>query len=309
MLLLRLSSLRGRLLLTPTAIACFLIVGSMPAYNQLVPVLPQQPGSESSAAPPHRRLTFDIVSIRPSRRGEPPGGFSITPDGYKQSGMPLIITLMMAYLPMTNIPMDRIKGAPSWLENDPYDVIVKVAPEYMPLWQSLNQNRTRKADLEDVLQDVLRTRMNLTIHKAPTHIDGYELVFRKRSPHLVQSGNRTSPPAGAIPIAGGGTVVPAKTRGDDQVLRFYNTSMDALAIDLTQEARGFTIENHTRLEGAYDFFLPRRTPQSSQDSDQTASSEMIYLPWDVRAIGLDIKTVQIASWNLVVDHIDRPSAN
>ena len=305
---LRLSLFHCRLLLAPSAIALFLLMGNMSACCQLLPVLPQSAGSENPATLPHKHLTFDVVSIRPSRPGQQAGGFTITPDGYKQSGMPLIVTLMMAYLPMTNLPMDRIKGAPSWLENDPYDVTVKVAPEDVPLWQSLNQNRTRKTDLEDVLQDVLRTRMNLKIHKVPAYVDGYGLIFRKHSPNLAPSHNRTSPPAGAIPIAGGGMVIPAKTWSESQILTFYHASMDALAIDLTQEARGVVVENRTDLKGAYDFSLPSRNTQSSQDSDHSASTE-IHLPWDVHAIGLDIKAIQIASWNLVVDHVDRPSAN
>jgi uncharacterized protein (TIGR03435 family) len=258
----------------------------------------------------HKQLTFDVVSIRPSRPGAGPGSFAITSDGYRQVNMPLTFTLLMAYFPMANFPMDRLKGVPSWVRDEPYDVEAKVAPDDVLLWQSLSQSRVQKSELEAMLQEMLRDRMHLVAHKESKSIAGYALIFKKPSVSLVVSTGSESVPKGAASMPGGGMMVHTHNASRESTMKFYRTSMNALALDLTQEAAasGSIIENRTGLSGNFDFSLPERTDVADNDQEGNSSPSPV-VPWDVRAIGLDLVSAKVASWNLVIDHIDRPLAN
>lgn len=280
------------------------------AFGQPSPTPNLQPESGAAATVPSRHIKFEVVSIHPSRPNAGPGSFAITADGYRQVNEPLIYTLLMAYLPVANFPMDRIRHAPSWVKSTPYDIQAKVAPEDVPLWRSLSQSRTRKDNLEAMLQEVLRERMHLRAHRVPTSVNGYALIFRKQSSNLIPSNNVNPVPAGASLMPAGGMMMHRMHGSAGPFLEFYKTSMDALAMDLTQEASATSsiIENHTGLAGTFDFTLPERTDVSDSDQDSDASNVMV-LPWDVRAIGLDLVSTKVASWNLIIDHIERPSEN
>src|ERR1700733_12483501 len=90
--------------------------------------------SSASAQNPNRPPAFDVVSIHPSK-GNAAQGFRITPDGYSANNQPLFQTILMAYFPFQLWSNDRIKGAPSWVVNEPYDFMGKVAPDDLPQWQ------------------------------------------------------------------------------------------------------------------------------------------------------------------------------
>ena len=289
--------------------ACSLLVSS--GMQGAAAQLSLPPSSEPAGPIPvlTRHLSFEIVSIRPSSAGSPRGGFSITPDGYQQTHMPLVFALMMAYLPMTNIPIDRIKGVPSWVTDDPYDIVAKISPNDVPVWQSLRQSRARKAELEFMLQRLLSERCHLVAHEAPDMVSGYGLTIKKVSAALRASDPQVTLPSDAIPIEGGASVVPPRHGSQKQELRFYHASMSALASQLTQDAKGVLIEDHTGLKGRYDFTLSKAAASPTALGDDLLPNPDYIVPWDVQAIGLQLKPMKVGQLRVVVDHIDRPTPN
>ena len=289
-----------------TTLACFCIKD---AYGQLA--LPPPLPSRTHRIPlPSKPLDFDVVSIRPSGSGTQHGGFSIWPDGYRQSNMPLLYTVMMAYLPMGSIPIDRVKNAPSWLMNEPYDFTGKIAAIDVETWSSFGQTRLDKPMLEIMLQRVLGDRCHLVVHRAPAQVHGYGLVLRKGRLNLNQFVARLSIPTNAIPTAGGAMVVPSPQGDQSRGFAFYSTSMAALTAMLSEQSRGIPIEDHTGIVGKYDFVLPLHPSLAGENEVSGQSEDPDFLvPWDLKAIGLELKPIQVSQWNLVIDHIDRPSPN
>lgn len=243
-------------------------------------------------------LKFDVVSIRPS--GSSKGtGLKIPPDGYEALGVPLETTLLIAYLPAPFFNhLDDLKGAPSWVSKESYDIQAKVAPADVAQWRSLNQNFAQTSPvLQHMLQQVLEERCKLRIHSVPTKSNGYALRIGAKSAALVED---SSLPEGGVgqPFSDGAVFVFA-TQNGERTYTFYNTSMSALANFLTFTSQ-HPVEDQTGLQGRYKFVL-RRLPA---DEDSAPP-----VPYDLRALGLKVDKEEVPSMIWVVDSIERPSSN
>jgi uncharacterized protein (TIGR03435 family) len=243
-------------------------------------------------------LAFDVVSIRPSsagpdhwHMGTPWGG-----DQYEAIGMPLGMTILVAYFPMKMGSMDRIVGAPGWVWNDKYDVVGKVGEVDLPAWQKLNRGGQNPM-LQTMLQKALADRCKIVVHRVPTQIDGYALVVAKHGPNrknLVESKPDDTIPDRAVKMDLDARIVPIYSH-DDPVLHFYQTSMAAFVLFMSGAA---PIEDRTGLSGKYKFDLTRLGTEGIPSSD-----------WDLAPLGLKLIPVKIPTEKIVIDHIERPSLN
>lgn len=246
-------------------------------------------------------IVFDVVSIRPSNAGPNQWHLGVVPGGdqYEAIGMPLGMTIMMAYFPILPVSRDRISGAPEWVWDDKYDVVGKVGEAELPAWRNLSQRgvKVRNPMLQTMLQNALADRCKMAIHRTPARIDGYALVVANHGPNhkkLVESEPNDAIPDPAIRIDLDGRVVPIYS-SDDPVLHFYQTSMAALAMFLTGSA---TIEDKTGLPGKYKFDLTRLGTEGIPTSD-----------YDLAPLGLKLVRAKIPTQNIVIDRIERPSPN
>jgi uncharacterized protein (TIGR03435 family) len=193
--------------------------------------------------------------------------------------------------------------------DDPYDIQAKVALEDVAAWQRLGQNRSQKPLLEDMLQDALVERCRLAVHREPSYAPGFALVLDKRGAKFQSTGHGESTPAEAIPLAGGASVVSGQRNGAGQQVVFYNASMASLTAFLMQG--GTAIEDRTGLSGNYTFSLYRKTaePAPPGENGNLPRDPLASVPWDVQTLGLDLKPAKILQDKLVIDHIERRSAN
>jgi uncharacterized protein (TIGR03435 family) len=243
-------------------------------------------------------LKFDVVSIRPS--GDSKGrGFKIPPDGYEALGFPLETTLLIAYLPAPFFNhLDGLKGAPSWVGSENYDIRAKLAPADVAQWRSLNQNFAQTSPvLQRMLRQVLEERCKLRIHSVPTKTDGYVLRTGGKSAALVEDSSLPESVVGQ-PLSDGAVFVFA-TQNGERTYTFYNTSMSVLATYLTFTSQ-HPVEDRTGLQGRYKFVL-RRLPA---DEDSAPP-----IPYDLRALGLKVDKEDVPSMIWVIDSIERPSPN
>ena len=286
-----------------------LSVGVAAAYFMCVSasaqVIAGPAAGETANEPPNVRpdLTFDVVSIRPSKPNPDIRMFGLVPGGdeYRAIGMPLGVTALLAYFPFALGRRERLINAPSWLWNDNYDFVGKVGEADLPAWEKLSRRafaEERNPMLQIVLQNAFADRCKLVVHRIPAVADGYALVIAS---HGVNRKNLAdSRPDDVIPkiaqrIGLGGRMVPILS-SDDPVVHFYQTSMGSLAMELS--LFGAPVVDQTRLAGEFDFAVTRLSIEGNPAAD-----------WDLATLGLKIIPVKIPTESIVIDHIERPSPN
>jgi uncharacterized protein (TIGR03435 family) len=284
---------------TAAAVICLASVCAIAQNNPPSRGLP--PTTQDAVVRPD--LAFDVVSIRPSNAGLNQWGLNIPAGGdeYSAVGMPLSMTLMLAYLPFRFQKKDRIVGAPNWLWNDRFDFIGKVAEADLPEWHSLGPRGFRVPNpmLQTMLRNALGERCKLAVHLVPAETDGFQLIV---APHGVNAKNLVeAKPSDAIPdnaqkIAYNGRMVPILSR-DDPVLHFYSTSMSALA-EMLSGSVGGPVADKTGLTGKYNFQVIRED-----------GGEGLPFYWDLAPLGLKLIPAKIPTQNIVIDHIERPIPN
>jgi uncharacterized protein (TIGR03435 family) len=111
------------------------------------------------------RLTFEVVSIRPSKPGGRGGGIKPQPGGqeYKAENVPVKLMISLMY----KVPIRQITGGPGWLDNDFYDVDAKADHSY------------NLDDLHVMFQNLLADEFKLKFHKETKEGPVYALMLDK----------------------------------------------------------------------------------------------------------------------------------
>jgi len=268
------------------------------------PVSAQSPKAVGATKP----MEFDVVSIRPSAPGSPWGGVQVLPDGYRAWGIGIWASVARAYFPMEVYSPDRIQGMQPWMTSDKYDIVAKVAPADVAEWQRQSNFKQPKAMLQAMLQTMLAERCKLAVHRIPAEVSGYALVVGKGGLKLKETKPGETMPSG-IPLPDGGVLVGA-TRGGTIENTFYGASMAELASHLNGASPGHPVEDRTGLAGKYDFVLKRI--DMSEEQNGAVSLNAIPAPndiWDLGALGLKLEPIKIPTETVVIDHIERPTAN
>ena len=224
-------------------------------------------------------------------------------------GQSLRSTLMMAYVPqgMAYWSKSRLQGAPSWID-DLYDIKAKVAPEDVAEWQKQGQRPEQKKMLREMLQSMLAERCGLVVHRVPTEIPGFALVVSKHGQKLTETKEDEVFPSG-VKLSGGGVMVPYQ-RGEKVQTKFFGASMTEFAQDLSTMSGGHPVLDQSGLSGKYDFVLAWGDTEPGQKEGVTSFDDPNPLShWDVNALGLELKPIKVPTETIVIDHIERPSAN
>lgn len=195
---------------------------------------------------------------------------------------------------------ERLVNAPSWIWNERFDLVGKVAPADLAEWQKYTGRGFAAPNpvLEAMLQSALVERCKLAFHLVPGQADGFALVLAKQglsAKNLAAAKPDDVIPAKAQHIPLDGRMVPIMSR-DEPVVHFFNTSMELLAHMMSMW--GAPVEDQTGLTGKYNFSIERLSTQGDPSVD-----------WNVAPLGLRLKPVKIPIQVVVIDHIERPSEN
>ncbi|HEX9198545.1 MAG TPA: TIGR03435 family protein [Acidobacteriaceae bacterium] len=260
--------------------------------------------AQTAAVPssPAKTLAFDVVSIRPSKPAGAGAKWGIQPDGYSTHNQTMWSTIMIAYFPqgMANWTPDRLKGAPSWLNSDQYDISAKVAAVDLPEWQRQGSTLDREDIFRAMLQSMLAERCKLAVHRIPAEVPGFALGVGKRVPQFKPTPPDETVPSGGMTFPEGGTAI---NQDQGHTIRFYAVSMERLVqyLALFSYPR-YPIQDQTGLTGKYDLVLHRL-------DDDPSGRESSGSSFDVESIGLQLKPIKVPTETLVIDYIERPSAN
>jgi uncharacterized protein (TIGR03435 family) len=186
----------------------------------------------------------------------------------------------------------QIVGAPAWIDSEPFMIEAKPpASSKMSLFTPSNRETPLVPEQRQMLLALLIDRFQLKFHREPKE----EIVY------LLTKG--TQPPAFWPPkhpefrmffagLLGGG----------DGTVSGGNATMEFIAAQLSR-SMGVPVIDRTGLTGPFDFTLEHvYDPEEEHDLVTIAQSTM-------RALGLKLERSRGPVEMIVIDHLDRPSAN
>jgi uncharacterized protein (TIGR03435 family) len=303
-------SLGKKLLLAAVAITAFagpVVFGLLNA-----PQIQAQSAQTASAPTP----SFEVATVKPNKpdaSGQLRVGIGFEPGRFVAMAVTLKQLIALAY----NVRDMQVSGGPSWVDSERFDVNAKeedadaAALEKLPPEQRSEQLRLR-------VQSLLADRFKLTLRHETKDFPIYALVVAKNGPKLQES----KPGGTAIKGPDG------RPAGGQQMMRMGPGELNAQGIPMESLARllsqqlGRTVVDKTGLKGNYDFTLqwaPEQgraamiqgpppgpgtvaapPPESSGPSIFTAIQEQL---------GLKLESQKGPVENLVIDHVEKPSAN
>ncbi|MEO6807264.1 MAG: M56 family metallopeptidase [Edaphobacter sp.] len=283
-----------------------LLVGTAVALTLVVPVVLGVVRAEASqtegAAAESRDLKFEVVSIRQNKSGGPQK-FGPTADGYRLTNLFFQMPIVTAYDPRTggtaHYAPDQISGLPDWVMNDRYDIDAKVAEADLADWKNPAKQREM---LPAMLREMLKDRLKLVVHRGTKEVPVYWLTVGKNGPKFKET-DPSVPHPGGTEHPGGGVSV-EEMRDGHMTGHCYGCSMQLLAWFLSGERTGRPVQDKTGLAGSYDFWLPTTAALDAPATDPSPSVFSV-----VEGLGLKLVPAKGQVETLVIDHIERPSAN
>lgn len=234
-----------------------------------------------SAAGGHR---FEVASITKGDERSPIK-FAVSGRRFIYQNGDIMDLLLWAY----HVGDWQVQGAPGWLRTERYD-IEAVKPE----GARADLNIYEDQDLRLMVQSLLEERCKFRLHRQAKPGLVYDMVVSKKDGAHLRPAVGTADQNEFRGVGQG----PRTSRGATLVGR--NASMDDLALRLAGIV-GRPVVNRTDLRGRYDFLAE----YASRDEDDAPS---IFTAIEDQ-IGLKLNRVRGLEEILVVDSIDRPSAN
>jgi uncharacterized protein (TIGR03435 family) len=259
------------------------------------------------------RPEFEVASIKPTAPGAGDRSFIGTrgPGRFEANNIPIQLFIAQAY----NVKTFEIYGAPAWLATDGFDVSAKMEA---PGKKSAEEAR---ADMLLRLQVLLEDRCALKVHRETKELPVYALTIVKsgvklKTPNCVtfDINNRPLPPGAGQPrpnycgnwrtgrtganLTFAGTGIAMK-----DLVRWLAGTTERTVIDKT----GYTEMFDAAMEWAPDSPLPSADPSKpAPPADTTGPSIFTALQ---EQLGLKLESTKGPVEVLVIDHVEKPSAN
>jgi len=248
--------------------------------------------------------SFEVASIKPDNSGG--GGISLNIEQsgrFRGTGVSLKLLMENAY----QVKDAQIIGAPAWLASDRFVIDAKPDEATAAEMQKLNPEQ-REDKLMLMLRALLEERCQLKLRKETRDLPVYALTVGKSGPKFHQS----------VPAAGDKSEM-------GHGIRFGRGEMEAndiemgMAVDVLSQMLGRPVVDKTGLAGKYDFSL-KWAPDEHEgqmfkgagDAPAPPSAEpagpSIFTAVQEQ-LGLKLEAQKSPMMVLVIDHIEKPSAN
>ena len=252
--------------------------------------------------------SFDVVSIKPNNSGSLGGAWGVSQNKYFAKNTPLDRIILQAYLGALAAPSERLKGAPSWVMADGYDITAKADEATAESWKGLQQAK-QIAIAAPMLRSMLEDRCKHVVHTAPTEVQGYALMVGKHGMKMKEAQPDEPVPAGVAKFEGGWMFVPLMPGDAKQSVTYLQITMAQFTAFLSMG--GKPIVDQTGLTGKYDFELPKfdtNPPEAGAGATTPPPPDAAQM-FDWGAIGLEMKPIKVPALDVVIDHIERPTEN
>jgi uncharacterized protein (TIGR03435 family) len=223
--------------------------------------------------------------------------------------MPIQLVIVNAYKlrdPELIMGEKPIPGAPRWIQSDTYDIQAKVSPSDFAAMQKLTEDQ-RVDRIKRMMQSMLADRFHLKVNNQVESERCYSLVIDKSGPKLKVSSKTPVSPDGEMVAS------PGDVKGEA-------IPISALVFALTAPL-GCRPQDKTGLAGRYDVTLQyavdpnlgayRRSgadvPDAPKISYDTSAPSLFTA---IRTqLGLKLVPANILKESILIEHIERPSAN
>jgi uncharacterized protein (TIGR03435 family) len=227
---------------------------------------------------------WDVVTVKARDPNDASGNASI---GMKGSQFALINRTVETMLQAGyGVQKSQIVGAPHWVETERFDV--QGVPD-VPGSPSLKQ-------MQGLIRKVLAERFGLKLHRDTKDLSVYAITVAKGGEKMAKSAGDPNGLPDENDSGNGGQVT----------MRVTNMSMSEFAM-IFQFFLDRPAVNQTGLAGRYDFQLKWTTDESRVPTDGSAPPGLFTAIQE--QIGLKLEAVKAPAEVLVVDAVERPSAN
>jgi len=260
--------------------------------------MPFAAAQTNSPAKPQREVKFEILSLRPIKPGT---NLSFadrpTPNGYRAT-LSIWQTIMLAYTSDDSATWGatQLKNYPNWL-GDFYDIDARVSQADLEAWQHQSSQHEL---LRSAMRAALRDRCKLAIHEEPSQAQMFELIVAKGGARLKPAAPGATLPPGGVKLPSGGVGVGERPDGRT-VWHYYSATMEDLAQFLKIISNRRSVYDKTGLTGRYDFTF--------QQISEPARGDDAIDNFPIAHLGLKLKPGKESRPILVIDHIEKPSAN
>jgi uncharacterized protein (TIGR03435 family) len=273
--------------------------GPTPLDLVLVKATPETAWEIPAPPPPPKVLpadadpSFAVATIKPNPSGAPSmQGLNTNGHDFRVRNGSLGDLVSFAY----NVQMKQIIGGPSWMDVDRYDIDAK---------QDQDGLGTDK-QLRSMVRKLIEDRFQIKIHHEKRDFAAFVLTVGKGGQKLTASQSKGPLPGmGFIPRAGG------------IVMRINNGTLDDMTDFLQSAVLDRPVVNHTGIAGRYDISM-KFTPDDSQfkghppkipaDTDTVEAAPSLFEAIE-QQLGLKLSSEKTAVDAIVIDHVEKPSAN
>ena len=253
-----------------------LVVGMVAALSR---ALGQEQAVAMMAADAHP--SYEVATIKPSDPEDNNSGFHEMGHRLFIENQPMDSLITFAY----SIHPKQIVDGPDWFSKDRYDIEGMPDIEGAPNVQQMRE----------MLQKLLAERFGLKFHRAKRDLSIFAITVAKGGPKLAVS---KSDPNSVRDQTG-------NNNGVEQMWRFTNNSIADFA-DGMQEFLDRPVVDETGLKGKFDFGLAW-TVDGATNNDPKAPPGLFTAVQE--QLGLKIDGTKGPAEVLVIDHVERPSAN
>jgi uncharacterized protein (TIGR03435 family) len=249
-----------------------------------------------SASPMAQTQTFDVASVARNTSGDSRQRSTVQGGMYSMVNLPLQRILGAAFEvgPM----LWRVTGAPDWVQTERYDITARL-PE-----------GTTARDVPAMLRALLAARFGLVVRRETRDAPAYALVLDRADGRLGPRLKRAAIDCVAeraagrpLPSAAADGTQPCQTQVDDRILG-RGQPLSSLARVLPNFAQRPVIDL-TGLDGGFDFDV-EISPQTTVLGSDPGGGVFTALR---EQLGLKLEPIQAPLEFVVVERIERPSAN
>jgi uncharacterized protein (TIGR03435 family) len=225
--------------------------------------------------------SWEVATVRPSDPDDKNQSFDVRGRHIVVENQPVEMMLLVAY----GVQKSQIVGAPEWVRSERFTV--DGVPDV--------DGQPNVRQIQSLLQKLLTERFGIKLHHEQREMPVYALTVAKGGTKMTPS---TGDPNGLPSEHGGGG-------GNIRNFHFTNTSMQDLALFMLVEVDRPVVD-HTGVQGRYDF--PLKFSKDDVNTPDPEAPPRIFTAIQEQ-VGLKFEPVRAPADVIVIDKIERPSAN
>jgi uncharacterized protein (TIGR03435 family) len=264
------------------------------------------PTASATAAP-----AFDVATIKPlPPDGRPTHGWAglqTHPDGIEAASLNLPELLCYAF-GYKSLRFDgQITGLPDWAANQKYDIVAKMSAADITTFQKVNDDE-KEQWIEAMLQKLLAERFSLTLHHGTRQIPVYDMVVAKGGIKMKDAATDPAPPQ----LGKGEDGKPLSTlrwSKDTTLMQAYSMKSLTNLLSMPAAQVGRPVLDKTGLTSTYNFKFDWSIYSANAAAGNSPTEDAPSIFTALGELGLKLQPSTASFDTLVIDHVERPSAD